>query len=181
MIKVNFNVWIQNLCYFLSEPFLEAVPQVFVLLALWLYDDSLIKLIVNQNYELFLASFVSSVITSTFGVAKFLRIGPCRLVSEDGLLGGYGSLGFILVFISVGSTGVSKGTLLASILIVPDSFRHSPYVQKSIVGIYITLCHLPQLLYVSSYRCFSSEYLYYLHLFEGTDRNDCICGMEKDV
>ena len=45
--------------------------------------------------NLFIVTFVTSVLTATLGIAKFLKIGPCRLVPDQGSLGGHGTLAFL--------------------------------------------------------------------------------------
>ena len=53
------------------------------------------------NDPLYIVTSVTSLLSAGFGMAKFLKTGPCRLVSNDGLLGGYFQLGFILNFIYI--------------------------------------------------------------------------------
>ena len=53
------------------------------------------------NDPLYQVTSVTSLLSAGFGMAKFLKTGPCRLVSNDGLLGGYFQLGFILNFIYI--------------------------------------------------------------------------------
>ena len=68
---------------FISEPFLEAVPQIHILLILWVLND---KITLRPDPGLFIATF-TSVISAALGIAKFLKIGPCRLVPEQAPLG----------------------------------------------------------------------------------------------
>ena len=73
-----------------SEPILESLPQVSILLCLY-YKKRL--LLSGQNTTeniLFVATFSSSVFSATKGLADFLLNGPCNLLPNDGLCGGIG-------------------------------------------------------------------------------------------
>ena len=128
----------------LSEPFLEAVPQIHCLLVLLVLDDSAAN---GANPILFIVTFYSSILTASLGIAKFLKIGPCRLVPDHGPVGGHATLGFFLLMVNIASTIVSKVTILPSI--GTDSkrlFQSKP----TAIGAWIAICYIPQLLYVSS-------------------------------
>ena len=60
----------------------------------------------------FIATFASSVFSASKGIAGFLLHGPCKLVPTDGLFGGMGKLGFILLVLNIASTLCGKGVLL---------------------------------------------------------------------
>ena len=49
----------------------------------------------------FFFTFCISLLSSSFGITKFLQNGPCAILSNNGLLGGLLNWKFILVFISV--------------------------------------------------------------------------------
>ena len=95
---------------FFSEPFLESAPQLHILLCLWLQEN---KLIEEGNQTFFIVTLATSIFSTSFGISKFLKSGPCRLVPNEGCLGGFGTLGFILLFLSVAFSLASKGILLA--------------------------------------------------------------------
>merc|ERR1712016_552324 len=64
---------------------------------------------------LFLVGFSSSIITSSLGLAKNLKVGPCRILPEQKAnLGGLLSPRFILIFLACGFTLFGKGVALAS-------------------------------------------------------------------
>ena len=133
---------------FISEPFLEAVPQIHILLILWVLNP---KITFFVNPELFIATFSTSVITATLGIAKFLKIGPCRLVPDQGPLGGHGTLAFLMLMLNIASTIVSKGIMLTAIGYDtgPGSlFYGYPDGQNMAIGVWLAICYLPQLLYV---------------------------------
>ena len=81
-----------------------------ILLCLWLQEN---KLIEEGNQTFFIVTLTTSLFSTAFGISKFLKSGPCRLVPNEGCLGGFGTLGFILLFFSVAFSLASKGILLA--------------------------------------------------------------------
>ena len=109
----------------ISEPIIESVPQVHILLCLWGLNP---KLITGQlNFEiydidpLFLATFATLLISASKGIASFLLDGPCKLVPNNGLLGGLGTMGFIFLYLSINLTLIGKGTMLANSLMDAES------------------------------------------------------------
>ena len=68
--------------------------------------------VVSREAVFFLATFISSVFSASKGIAGFLLHGPCKLVPTDGLFGGMGKLGFILLVLNIASTICGKGVLL---------------------------------------------------------------------
>ena len=98
------------------EPLLESIPQVHILLCLWGIHP---KLITGNSHgsrnpqnNLFLATFFTSLISAAKGIASFLQKGPCRLVSDIGLFGGMGTMGFIFLCLNISLTLVGKNFLL---------------------------------------------------------------------
>ena len=81
-----------------------------ILLCLWLQEN---KLIEEGNQTFFIVTLATSIFSTAFGISKFLKSGPCRLVPNEGFGGGFGTLGFILLFLSVAFSLASKGILLA--------------------------------------------------------------------
>ena len=139
------------ICYFLifvllSEPFLEAVPQIHCLLVILVLDELVAY---GANHTLFIVTFSSSVLTASLGIAKFLKTGPCRLVPDQGPMGGHATLGFFLLMVNIALTIVGKGFMLPAIGYGPESsrlFQSTP----TAIGVWIAICYIPQLLYVSS-------------------------------
>ena len=120
------------------------MPQIHILLILWVLNSEITS---ELNKPLFITTFATSVLTATLGIAKFLKTGPCRLVPDQGPLGGHGTLAFLMLMLNIASTIVSKGIMLPAIGAGPSSKRLSD--QKSVIGVWISICYLPQLLYVS--------------------------------
>ena len=110
------------------EPFLESVPTVWITTmilgtSVYLRDGDC------KNYEAlfgedggemskFIASFTLSVIASSIGIAKFLKIGPCRIFPDGGICLGYITGRFLLSFFVIGCSIVSKGLLISLHLIL---------------------------------------------------------------
>ena len=136
---------------FISEPFIEAVPQMHILLILFMLNPTVTYYL---DKKLFIATFATSVFTATLGIAKFLKTGPCRLVPDHGPLGGHGTLAFLMLMLNIASTIVSKGIMLPALGFGIDYFYlfEGEPLSKSpsrVIGVWITICYLPQLVYVS--------------------------------
>ena len=126
--------------YLIVESLIEAVPQVHILICLFLIDTPLIY---HRQTMLFSLTFASSAISAILGIAKFLKVGPCRIVPNEGILGGFGQAGFMLLYINIGSTILSKGFVVSAIGL-RSKFK------TSAICTWIGLNYLPNLLYVSS-------------------------------
>ena len=88
--------------------------------------------------QLFWVTFVSSILTAGFGLTKFLKLGPCRL------LGGYGKISFLLVMLNMIGVLVIKGF---SLELVRSVFYRNH--QKLIaVFVWISSCLIPGFIYV---------------------------------
>lgn len=102
---------------YISEPFLESIPQIIILLIMSVKDYEIIftnKVTTwSERLPLFVVTFILSVFSATLGIAKFLKVGPCRLISSQGSLGGLGSLGFLTLWVNIASTLLLKGSMLA--------------------------------------------------------------------
>ena len=97
------------ICY-VSEPILESAMEVFILLTLWGQQPELISGS-NDLFEtdtLFIATFISSLISASMGIASFLQTGPSRLVPKKGFYGGFG---YILLTINIACTMALKSLL----------------------------------------------------------------------
>ena len=84
----------------------------------------------NLTTYLFFASFISSVFCATLGIAKFLKVGPCPLVPDEGFLGGHVYMGYVLLFINIGSTILGKGFTLAAMGVAYD--HGGPHPEHSV-------------------------------------------------
>ena len=74
------------------------------------FDNSLKKEV------FFWLTFASSVFSASKGIAGFLLYGPCKLVPTNGLFGGMGKLGFILLVLNIALTLCGKGAALFGFL-----------------------------------------------------------------
>ena len=82
------------------------MPQVFILFALVLQNPDVIF---GGDATWFWVTFSTSIVSAAKGIATLLKEGPCKLVPNQGLMGGYGLIGFILLFFNVGITLIGKG------------------------------------------------------------------------
>ena len=130
--------------HFFAEPFLESMPQVYVLICLSVSND--IDLLPS-----FIFTLAISLLSGGFGITKFLMKGPCKIIpSESGLLDGLVSLGFPTCFLTILSTLFGKGILLP---IVAWELRpwHLGRLNFAKTGMWIGFNLLPQFIYVSCY------------------------------
>jgi len=110
------------------EVFYESVPSTLVMTYLLVRANGRVEgaeLIFNKDNMgsfdsvLFLVGFSSSVITSSLGLAKNLKVGPCRILPEQKrYLGGLLSPRFVLIFFACGFTLVGKGVAIAGVFIL---------------------------------------------------------------
>ena len=83
------------------------MPQVHILLVLYKQNDRVLFNGVDiLDITLFYATTGLSIISASFGIANFLRNGPCRLIPDEGSLGS-----FLLLIINVGTALVSKALM----------------------------------------------------------------------
>ena len=86
----------------------------------------------------FWITFFISVFSGSMGIAKFLKLGPCQIVSYNKF-----HCGFLIIFISIAPTLIGKGLVLAFSLLNNKDF----YVV--ICLIWVSTCVLPQFILVS--------------------------------
>ena len=148
-----------------SEPFLEAVPQVMVMMCIaflsgiWPngrrfhdYDCApqncgIVSLIPWVD-PWFFGTFCLSVFSASFGMTRFLKVGPMTLVPRNS----YG-LSFFVALVLVAIAIVSKGAALAFLLTHPGT--RGSYIMS--IAVWVGICVLPSFFYVSTY------YLYCTH------------------
>ena len=103
------------------ETFVEAVPSTITMTYLFIrklqeaeghqviFDDHN-----DKDFILFLVAYLTSIISSSLGLAKSLKVGPCRILPEQKrCLRGLLSPRFILIFFACGFSLVAKGFGLA--------------------------------------------------------------------
>ena len=87
-----------------AEVFLEAVYTTFVMTCIGKHVSSgrnyRARYHLGNNSTLFRITFYTSFITAGLGMAKALRSGVCHILPEKGLLGGFLSCRFILIFLA---------------------------------------------------------------------------------
>ena len=128
-----FKELINNFTYFV-EPFVEAVPQVLLLISFWSLNES----VLGVYNPLFWVTFVTSILSAGFGLTKFLKLGPCRL------LGGYGKISFLLVMLNIIGVLLTKGFCI--LLVKHGVLDYSSTML--VVIIWICTCFMPGFIYV---------------------------------
>ena len=146
------------------ETFCEAVPCTLIMTYLMARTFSRAEggeIINNMNdlgsSFLFFVAFSTSVITSSLGLAKNLKVGPCRILPEQKKnLGRLFSPKFVLIFFACGFTLVGKGVALASA--VNDSCVERDGLLAGRAAIALSTCFLPGFL-VGLFACWHSRIL----------------------
>ena len=96
---------------FFVEQFTEAIPQTVVLLT---YHSMYVKQLFNEEskdlpkFTLFWFTLSLSIISSSLGIIRFLMHGPCRLLPNYTLFGGYATIGFSILLINVITALIGK-------------------------------------------------------------------------
>ena len=142
-----------------TEPFLEAVPQVIVLLCIGFLSGAgkeytyscapqncgIVSLLPNED-PWFFSTFCLSVFSASFGMTRFLKVGPMTLVPRNS----YG-VSFFIAFFLVAIAIVSKGAALAFLLSVNINGPRSSTTYIIRIAFWLGTCVLPSFLYVSTY------------------------------
>ena len=128
----------------ISEAFIESVPQAHILIAIWAVNQGRgCDSPVQQGDGLFLVTFSLSVLSATFGVAKFIKSGPARMINNEKCLMGFCSATFILLFLNIAATLVGRGFIIGTFVETQYNFGNKINI------ILVLICFLPQLLHVS--------------------------------
>ena len=142
------------------------------------------EVIVGRNSTLFLSTFASSFFSACLGITKVLMQGPCRILPNNGLLGGYGNLGFVLAFFNVAATLVAK--LLTVTSIRPNVLgMEMTGTDKDRAIAWFLIFVVPQVLFVSyvTLTCVNPlntvSYQFYLNLVSGHPYPSSGCGTTK--
>ena len=152
-IRVNYYILSQifykkNWWLSVSEALLESIPQTHILFVLAVREPGLI---IGDGFSttLFWTTFASSLFSASFAMANFLKRGPCRLVKNEGCLGGFMESGFICLFINIVATIMMKGLNLAFSLGILGNGEEGIYWRPA----YWFLLHvMPQFFYVSYFQ-----------------------------
>ena len=141
----------QIFTFYISEPYVEAVPTVLILLALLLKKNDLFlgngssddfNFLGIHKAIMFITTFSISVFSGSFGMAKFLKLGPCQIVPSQNM-----HFGFFSVMMSMAAALVSKGCVLAFSL--ADKYSRETFTYPITCLIWISSCILPQFILVS--------------------------------
>ena len=165
-------------------------------------DDIFTLEIYREETTLFLFSFCISLTCTIFGITKFLKVGPCRVVPNTGIFGGYGQLGFLLLLFNISSSMLVKMLLLVFLKMEYMFEYNEQYLNnnvpwptypfnyttgfKYVTGYWIVFNIFPQFLYVRNFIVFiksvyqvALEYAWSMHFFDSRFskyfRNITIC------
>ena len=128
---------------------MEAVPTVLILLTL-AFKEAFNSLYLGHQTNflgiskgvMFFATISISVFSGSFGMAKFLKLGPCQIVPSQDM-----HCGFFFVMMSMATALVSKGCVLAFSLF--KKYSKETYDYPTTCLIWISSCILPQFILVS--------------------------------
>jgi len=99
------------------EIFTEAVPTALImtfLMVVTIDDQSGVVIGEGLSEILFFVSFTTSALSAGLGLAKCLKVGPCRVLAEGGCLGGLLAPRFLLIFVACLLSLLVKGVALGS-------------------------------------------------------------------
>jgi hypothetical protein len=125
--------------FFFIEPNLEAIPETYIVLAYSISEGGWLG-------WGFLVSLVISIFSGGFGIAEFMKTGPCKMIpSTSGFIDGFVSLGFPAVVFSIIATFVGKGLSLTVV-----ALDGGAGLIFSKAAMWMALNLLPQFIYVST-------------------------------
>ena len=118
-------------------------------------EEQAIK-IIKDDPILFYVKISSSILTLPLGLTKFLKSGPCRIVPNEGRLGGYCECGFILLYLKSFLTILQKINIPLFLFITTSMGANNNSLISGLsfnagVGIWIGLNVGSQFIYVSGY------------------------------
>ena len=107
------------------EVFMESVPTTFVMTyiigRLIAKDNPKVRKALrgevgSSSHILFLTTYLTSIFSAGMGMAKVLKVGPCKVLKEGGLLSGFLTMRFILIFLACLFTLFGKSMFLLTYL-----------------------------------------------------------------
>ena len=138
-----------------SEPFLESIPQVVMMLMFQCHSAFTYLPAENITWSnifptIFTLNFCVSLVSGSLGISKLLKVGPCRLVKYDGL-----NISFVFIVLSNLACILGKGTMLFTILF--GNFVGQNNILPSFMKVAMTwtvICTVPHLFLVSTVLTF---------------------------
>ena len=110
-----------------TEPFLEAWPS-FIIMTIICFStlagpDQGVnqEAVFGNSLAKFFAAYGISAFSCCFGITKLLQIGPCPVLSEEGILGGVFNCRFIIHFLAVMSSALTKAVCVAFVIVISKS------------------------------------------------------------
>ena len=109
------------------EPFLEAWPS-FIIMTIICFstlagpDQGVNReAVFGNSLPKFFAPYGISAFSCCFGITKLLQIGPCPVLSEEGILGGVLNCRFIIHFLAVMYSTLTKAVCIAFVMVISKS------------------------------------------------------------
>ena len=127
-----------------TELFIEAIPTVLVQTVI-LNDESSILIHGDFGPTFFYLTFITSLLSASFGLAKTLKLGICSMMGNGGSFDGLLTCKFLMALLSCGYVLVLKDFMVAMIISSVDSFHTNTLTQGEASGLCVGL-FLPQLL-----------------------------------
>ena len=134
---------------FFPEPFLESIPQSHVLLVVLI--QSLPQYwnqvhynigVVDTTDPFFLATFISSILSASFGVSNLLKLGPCPLVPQNKF-----GVVFLMIFLSILGGLAGKGMMVAFVF---GGYAEGSHQRFSCLALLFCSSYLLPMLFVST-------------------------------
>ena len=122
-----------------TEPFLEAWPSFIIMTIICFSTIAGPDQGVNQDAVFgnsmakFFAVYGISVFSCCFGITKLLQIGPCPVLIEEGILGGVLNCRFIIHFLAVMFSTLTKAVCVAFVIVISVSDIKLDYRMQSII------------------------------------------------
>ena len=88
-----------------SEPFVESIPQIHFTLLLASYPK---EGVFENSSGFFVFSFITSIISGSFGLSKIIRLGPAKCIAQNGKIATL-IAGHLLLLLTILLSILSKG------------------------------------------------------------------------
>ena len=141
-----------------TEPFLEAWPTFMLMTIIWIHtlfgleggadpanyeavfgsDDS------SNNLTWFFVTYSISAFTTSFGITKLMQVGPCPVLTEEGIFGGLLNRSFIIHFLAVMFSIVTKAIFVGFLL--DAAFNGESGSVGMVLTLLLTFTFLPNLI-----------------------------------
>jgi hypothetical protein len=128
------------------EVFVESTVTVLIMTTLlWGYNSRENEKLLDDGSNLLYFAYVTSIVSASLGLAKSLKMGPCRILSDQGPAGGVLTGRFFLLVVSMVFTLIAKGSALANGMSDTCKVTADQLISRSINQVLfpIATCFLP--------------------------------------